>query len=309
MAEHDDPVLHAQRTRRAHIFEVARPQELRPDHAHQRRPAKKDRHCDQQPETSTEDREKDDDDVKRRRAAPDLDDPLEDKVGAPAEIALHRTGDDPQNAGPDRNDQREQDRKAEAVDDPRQHVARRVVGAQQMIPVGRRGRDSDVVDRVVAVGHRGPDRPSRHHILARVLAVGRILHHPFWVVEAIDDSAGRDQALHFRVAIDRLGLEVAAERGFRIEPVDRKMQVAAIADNDRLVVRQDLREQRKAEKRREYPQGPVGAAVGLEVAPPALVQRRQTHHPILRSKSMRGSTKTYIRSDTIPITSPIRPKA
>ena len=48
--------------------------------------------------------------------------------------------------------------------------------------------------------------------------------------------------------------------------------------------------------------------VALEVAPAALVQRRQCHQPSLRSKSMRGSTNTYIRSDRIPTKSPISPK-
>jgi hypothetical protein len=90
---------HAQRLGRAHVFEIARAQELGAHHAHERRPAEQHHQEHQQPETSPEDREHDDDDVKTGRRAPDLDDPLEDQVEPAAEIALQRAGDDADDRG------------------------------------------------------------------------------------------------------------------------------------------------------------------------------------------------------------------
>ena len=110
----------------------------------------------------------------------------------PAEIALHRAGDDADERGDDGDDQGEQHRQPEAVDHPGEHVARGVVGAEPVVGVGRRGRGgADVVDRVVAVGDRRPEQPALVDRLARDLAVRGVGDHALGVVETALAALGR----------------------------------------------------------------------------------------------------------------------
>jgi hypothetical protein len=76
------------------------------------------------------------------------------------------------------------------------------------------------------------------------------------------------------LAVIGLGREIAAERGLRIGLEDRKIERAAVPDEERLVVGDELREQRRAEQRQEDPERPESAPVGAEIgkAPPR--QRR-----------------------------------
>ena len=66
----------------------------------------------------------DDDDVKAGGGVPDLDHPLKDQVKPTAVIALRRPRRDPDDRGQEGHDKRKADRKAKAIDHPRQHVAR-----------------------------------------------------------------------------------------------------------------------------------------------------------------------------------------
>ena len=156
---------------RAHVFEVARAQELGAHHAHERGPGEERGDEHQQPETSAQDREEDDDHVERRRRPPDLDEPLEGQVRPAAEIPLDRPQRDADDRGDARHDQGEQDRQPEPVDHPRQHVALGVVGAEPVVGVGRPGRHAGFRhDRGVAIGDDRPERPARDLIVPDRLA-------------------------------------------------------------------------------------------------------------------------------------------
>ena len=116
VAEHDAGVHHAQRPGGADVVEVAAAQELgahQPDQGH---PAEQQHDAQQQPEAGLDDARQDDQQVERRHARPDLDEALEQEVDQPAEIALHRAGDDADDRAQDREHQAEQHRDAEAVD-------------------------------------------------------------------------------------------------------------------------------------------------------------------------------------------------
>jgi hypothetical protein len=67
----------------------------------------------------------------------------------------------------------------------------------------------------------------------------------------------------------------AAELGFGVVDEDREENLALVDGDDRLVVRDELGEQAEQEQAEEHPQAPIAAPVGLEVAPAALVERRQ----------------------------------
>ena len=309
MAEHDRHVADTQRTGRADVLQVARAQEFGAHHAHQRCPTEKHKEEDQQPETSPQNREHDDDHIERRGGGPDLNDPLEDEVKPATKEALHCPCNHPDDGGKAGHDQGEQDRQAEAVDHPRHHIALGAIGAQPVLLIWRqRGRAGAVHSCVVGVGNDRPDGPTLLDRLALNHAILRVFDVPFGIIKAEVEATGNNQTLHLRVAVDGFGLEIAAELGFSVEVEDRHVVFAAVVHQDRFVVRHKLSQQRDAKEHRKDPKAPIGAPVAFEVPPAALVERGERHQPSLRSKSILGSTSTYIRSDRIPTRRPMRPK-
>ena len=150
----------------------------------------------------------------------------------------------------------EQHRDAEAVDHARQHVARLVVGAEQVAADRRRRRRARQVlhDGVVAVRHRRPDHPAM-----RV-----------------------DRLLHFGIGVVGLGRqEVGAERVLAVVLQHRHIPVAIEADQQRAVVGDELGEQADAEQDREDPERPVAAPVLPEDREPAAGERRELQPPRL----------------------------
>ena len=173
--------------------------------------------------------------------------------------------------------------------------------------VGRAGRGgANVVDGVVA----GPDRRPQHPALVDLLAghhtVARVFDHGFGIVPAGVQPARDDQALNLDILVDGFGLEIAAKGSFRVKAKDRHEIFALIAHQDRFFIGQKLGKQRQAKQDAENDQRPEGALVAAKIAPAALVDGAERHASRL-SKSMRGSTNTYIRSDKMPTTSPTRP--
>jgi hypothetical protein len=230
---------------------------------------------------------------------PDLDKALEQKVGPAAEVALHRAGRHADHRRAERQDQAEQHRDAEAVDHPRHHVARLVVGAEP-VPVAER-----------AVHVRRALRIAR---AARLLVVqpggfcrrglGNLI-----VVGAIGITDGRpdhptirlDLILDHRVAVVS-HREEATELFLRVIDDDREQQLALVGSEHRLVVGDEFGEQRQHEQHEKNPERPVAAAVRPKIGPAPLVERRQfwplggsdvfgdsRHQTSLFSKSMRGS--------------------
>ena len=92
-----------------------------------------------------------------------------------------------------------------------------------------------------------------------------------------------------------------------MEAEDRHVEIAAIFDQDRPVIRQQLGKQRYGEAGNEDDQRDEGAPVAPEIRPAAPVQVGAGHDS-LDSKSIRGSIQTYIRSEISPIRSPMRLK-
>jgi hypothetical protein len=114
--------------------------------------------------------------------------------------------------------QREADRQAETVDDARQHIARGVVGAQQVPPSGGEGAARPDRSGVVGIGHQRPDHPAGNHRVPRRRCRARALGHGgVGIIKAQLGAAGADQALHLGCAEIGLGAELAAEGGFGIE--------------------------------------------------------------------------------------------
>ena len=137
---HDARVQHAERAGGADIVEIAPAQEFRPHVAHQRGPAEQQHDGEQDPEAGLHQARQDDQEIERRQARPDLEEALEGKVDPAAEIALHRAGGDADDRAQDGEAEAEQHGDAKAVDHPRQHVARLVVGAERMFQRRRQER-------------------------------------------------------------------------------------------------------------------------------------------------------------------------
>jgi hypothetical protein len=166
----------------------------------------------------------------------------------------------------------EQDRDAKAIDQPRQHVAALVVGAEPVhfqiaalrIAVlggevaidlaqhpgrlGRKRHRRPVIDGLVGEMDRRPD-------------LDRIVLGEIFLCEGI--------------AIIGCGAEVVAEIGVGIGEEDREIALAFDMDEDRLVVGDEFGEQSDEEQDEENPQRPVAALIGFEVSPPPRVQRGQ----------------------------------
>ena len=190
----------------------------------------------------------------------------------------------------------EQDGDAEPVDHAGGDVAALVVGTEPILGRGRRGRGNGqiVVDGIEAVADRRPHDPSFRF----------------------------DELRHEGVPVIGLRLEIAAEPRFRIGREDRHQELALVGDEDRLVVGDELGEEAQDEERREDPEGPVAAPVGAEVLQTPPGQRRDAEpqetvpardlrpHQATsrRSKSIRGSMTTYMRSPSRLRTRPSRVK-
>ncbi len=159
---HHDDVRHPKRLRGADIFEVAAAQELGAHQSGQVHPAEQQQEHQQHPEAGRDDAGEDDQQIEFRHAAPDLDEALEQKIGQPAIVALHRAGDHADDRGDRRQREAEQHRQAKPVDDACQNIARLVVRAQQIAPRGWRWRRArQVLHRgCEAVRDRGPDHPA-----------------------------------------------------------------------------------------------------------------------------------------------------
>ena len=91
------------------------------------------RYAEQHEEARHQHRRNDQQQIERRHRGPDFDEALEQQIGPAAEIALHRAGDDADDRRDDGQRQPEQHRDAEAVDQPRHHVAALVVGAEPVV--------------------------------------------------------------------------------------------------------------------------------------------------------------------------------
>ena len=105
-----------------------------------------------------------------------------------------------------------------------------------------------------------------------------------------------DQLLQERVAIVGRGLEVAAERGFGIGDEDREIGLAVVAHIERLVVGDELGEQRDHEQHQENPERPVAAPVGLEVLPaPAVERRDRDAMPLRRNRKAHRRLRRRLR--------------
>ena len=112
---------------------------------------------------------KDDQEIEHRQAGPDLHEALKRDVDPTAVIALDRAGGDADDRAEDRQRQAEQHRDAKAIDQPCQHVAALIVGAEPIDTVGRRRRRRSqiVIDGVVGEGDQRP-----HDEAARLDALG-----------------------------------------------------------------------------------------------------------------------------------------
>src|SRR5712692_7869092 len=165
-------------------------------------------------------------------------------VGMALQISLKRSIKQAEQGADHRDDESEHHRQAKAVQQPRQQVAAAVVGAEQVVAVGRRrtGVACEVVDGAVVIGvERIPGEIAR---LRQVLADQRI------------------------EVVGRRG-KVTAESGLRERLEHREIPVPLVASDQGLVVRQHFGEQAEAEKEREYQHAHIAEAVAAEAAPGA----------------------------------------
>ena len=170
---------------------------------------------------------------------------------------------------------------------------------------GRRRRAVERVWRVIAVGNNWPNHPAFLKIRIRECTVFDLGHNLNWRVETVDDAAGNNEAFHLIVAVNGFGFEIPTKLGFGVKVENGRVIITAVIHQNRLIVCQKFRKQRQHEQHRKNNQRVKGAPVVTEIAPAAFVQRA---HVLRLSKSMRGSTSTYIKSEMIPIKRPTRPK-
>ena len=249
-------VADAERARRAHVVEVARAQELGAHDADQRHPAEQQHQAEQPPEARRDDAGEDDQEVERRHARPDLDEALQDEVDPAAEVALHRAGGDADDRAEDGQGQAEEHREC---------GSRRSAAPRRRAP-GRRCRASSARSAATAPGpaDRAPPCRSCRGSAAR----------PSSPCSSISSCTAR-------VAVVGLGLEEAAEGGLRIGDEDGEVEAAVVADEQRLVVGDQLGAQADQQQRREDPQRPAAAPVGAEVRQAAAIERAETASTVL----------------------------
>ena len=166
----------------------------------------------------------------------------------------------------------------EAVDHARHDVAALVVGAEP-VAVADRLEARELVGGGVAIGR--PRRPRRRRRKAQAA--------PFRTLEQrvvlVDGAVGVADRRPKRPAVgldllDDQGVPVVgdgeepAELRFRIVDQHGHQHLALVADEDRPVVGDELGEQAQHEQSEEDPEAPIPAAVGLEILPAPLVDRR-----------------------------------
>ena len=144
------------------------------------------------------------------------------EVDPAAEIALHAAGGDADDRGDDGQRQAEQHRDAEAVDQPRHHVAALVVGAEPVVFEVAAALQALLLHHLLALRlgqHPGRLRRRRRRQVEIVGVVGIADRRP-------DDGAAlvRDQLLQIGIAIVGGGLEIAAERGLGIADEGRPIE-------------------------------------------------------------------------------------
>ncbi|MGY3078967.1 hypothetical protein ACVWZZ_005375 [Bradyrhizobium sp. LM6.10] len=229
--------------------------------------------AEQHEEAGHEHRRQDQQQIERRDRSPYLDETLEQQVDPAAEIALHRAGRDADDGGDDGQAEAEQHRDAEAVDQPRHHVAALIVGAEPVVFQVAAALETLLLDHRLALRfrqHPGRRRRCRRRQIEIVGVVGVADQRP-------DDAAAfvPDQLLQIGIAIIGRRFEVAAESGFRIGDDGRPVEAAIIFDHERPVIGDQLGEQRHHKQDHEEPERPVAAPVRLEILPAAPVERRR----------------------------------
>ena len=130
MPENNDRIRHPESARRLDIFEIAAAQKFRADQTDQRHPGKQKQYPEQDEEPRHKNRRNDQQQIERWDGSPYLDEALEQKIGPTPEVALNGAGSDADDRGYDGERQAEQHRNAESVNQPRQHIAAAVVGAE-----------------------------------------------------------------------------------------------------------------------------------------------------------------------------------
>ncbi len=260
MTEHDGAVAHAEGPGGADVFQVAPAEELGADHVHQAHPGKQQHDAQQPPEVRLDEAGQDDQQVEHRQPRPDFQETLAEQVDPAAVVALQGADGDADQRTEHGQGQGEEDRHAEAVDNPGEHVAGLVVGAQ---PVFRRRRGGGgnlqlVVDGVVAVGDRRPKHPA--------VLLG-------------------DQLADVGALVVGFQGEFAAEGGFRVAFEDREVPAAVVMHDQRFVVGDQFGAEAADEQDEEQPERPPAALVALEAGPAALVDGRQAHRITPGSRS------------------------
>ena len=242
MAPDQLPGPEPERTRRAHIVELAVAQELGPHIVAQAHPAKQAQQQQQQAHAGLEQRREDDQQVELGQRAPDLDQPLQQQIGAAAEIALDCTGGQPQQHAGGGQRKREQHRESKAVQQAREQVAAAVVGAEPVVGRGRRRMRlaREIVDRGMVITVRRPQHP-----VARLSEL------------ALDEG----------VEVVGRSREIAAEGRLGQVLQHRRIPMPLIAQQQRPVVRDQLGAQAQHHQQREQPQAEPAQAVGTKTAP------------------------------------------
>ena len=92
VAEDDPRVAQAEGPRGEHVLEVARPEELGPDHPDEAHPAEEEGDEEEPPEVGLDHAREDDEDEEGRHARPYLDEALAEDVDLAAVVALDRAG-------------------------------------------------------------------------------------------------------------------------------------------------------------------------------------------------------------------------
>ena len=109
-------------------------------------------------------------------------------------------------------------------------------------------------------------------------------------------------------AVVGFGEKITAELSFRVGLENRSEKAAVVTDQQRLVIGDELGEQRHQEECQKNPQRPPAPAIGLEVLDAPLGNGAEAAvrvvHTSRSSKSIRGSMTVYIRSPARFMTSP-----
>ena len=296
MPPHDPPVGDAQGAGGVDILEVAGAQELGADDADQAHPGEQQQDAEQHPEVGGNHRGDDQQQVERGHRGPDFDQALGDEIDPAAEIALHGAGHHADDGREDGQHEAEEDGNAEAVNQPRQHIASCAIRAQPMVVAryaewvfgaqgialadllaGQQptwwigaGKGDEAVHGIVVVADRRPEHP----------AVGLDLVDIHLVAE-IGDA------------------QKSAEFGFGIVDKGGGQQLALVHHEDWPVIGDEFSAQRQHEKEQEDPEAPPAALVGAKIGEAPLIERREARwpeafgcpaHTSRLSKSRRGST-------------------